>query len=389
MVEGKRVKKMNKRVNESKLGLMVFSSAKDLGEKVNEHLLEMYGFTGDDDSFIIPIKEIFFEDGHSKVVIEETVRGKDMFFITDIGNYSLTYKMHNFWNHTSPNDLMEQLKSGIGACCCHARSINIITPLLFNGRQHRRNAREDLSCARTLHELDQIKGIKSIITCDAHDTGVQQALFNTEFQNYFPSNTILKSVIKDLPAEDLKKLVYIAPDNGANGRRNIYSNTCNIDLNEIKVGSFSKQRDINRVVDGKNPIIAHDYIGDKDLDGYTAFIVDDMISSGGSMFDCIDELNKRNIKKIYIIVTFALFTNGIDKFVEYYKDKKFSGIYTTNLSYIPNEFKECEWLHTCDCSKDIARIIYNIQNDIGLEDLLQSKTEPQQALILKLSSSTK
>ena len=380
---------MNKKVNESKLGLMVFSSAKDLGEKVNEHLLEMYGFTGDDDSFIIPIKEIFFEDGHSKVVIEETVRGKDVFFITDIGNYSLTYKMHNFWNHTSPNDLMEQLKSGIGACCCHARSINIITPLLFNGRQHRRNAREDLSCARALHELDQIKGIKSIITCDAHDTGVQQALFNTEFQNYFPSNTILKSVIKDLPAEDLKKLVYIAPDNGANGRRNIYSNTCNIDLNEIKVGSFSKQRDINRVVDGKNPIIAHDYIGDKDLDGYTAFIVDDMISSGGSMFDCIDELNKRNIKKIYIIVTFALFTNGIDKFVEYYKDKKFSGIYTTNLSYIPNEFKECEWLHTCDCSKDIARIIYNIQNDIGLEDLLQSKTEPQQALILKLSSSTK
>ena len=386
MVEGKRVEKMNKRVNESKLGLMVFSSAKDLGEKVNEHLLEMYGFTGDDDTFIIPIKETFFEDGHSKVVIEETVRGKDMFFITDIGNYSLTYKMHNFWNHTSPNDLMEQLKSGIGACCCHARSINIITPLLFNGRQHRKNAREDLSCARTLHELDQIKGIKSIITCDAHDTGVQQALFNTEFLNYFPSNTILKSVIKDLPAEDLKKLVYIAPDNGANGRRNIYSNTCNIDLNEIKVGSFSKQRDINRVVDGKNPIISHDYIGDKDLDGYTAFIVDDMISSGGSMFDCIDELNKRNIKKIYIIVTFALFTNGIDKFVEYYKDKKFSGIYTTNLSYIPDEFKECEWLHTCDCSKDIARIIYNIQNDIDLD---QSKTEPQQALILKLSSSTK
>lgn len=389
MVEGKRVKKMNKRVNESKLGLMVFSSAKDLGEKVNEHLLEMYGFTGDDDSFIIPIKEIFFEDGHSKVVIEETVRGKDMFFITDIGNYSLTYKMHNFWNHTSPNDLMEQLKRGIGACSCHARSINIITPLLFNGRQHRRNAREDLSCASTLHELDQIKGIKSFITCDAHDPGVQQALFNTEFQNYFPSNTILKSVIKDLPAEDLKKLVYIAPDNGANGRRNIYSNTCNIDLNEIKAGSFSKQRDINRVVDGKNPIISHDYIGDKDLDGYTAFIVDDMISSGGSMFDCIDELNKRNIKKIYIIVTFALFTNGIDKFVEYYKDKKFSGIYTTNLSYIPDEFKECEWLHVCDCSKDIARIIYNIQNDVSLYDLQHGKTEPQQALILKLSSPTK
>ena len=173
---------MSEEVAKSKLGLMVFNSAKDLGEKVDKHLLEMYGFTDKDDTFIIPIKESFFEDGHSKVVIDETVRGKDMYFITDIGNYSLTYKMHNFWNHTSPNDLMEQLKSGIGACCCHARSINIITPLLFNGRQHRKNAREDLSCARTLHELDQIKGMKSIITCDAHDTGVEQALFQTEFQ---------------------------------------------------------------------------------------------------------------------------------------------------------------------------------------------------------------
>ena len=380
---------MNKRVNESKLGLMVFSSAKDLGEKVNEHLLEMYGFTGDDDTFIIPIKEIFFEDGHSKVVIEETVRGKDMFFITDIGNYSLTYKMHNFWNHTSPNDLMEQLKSGIGACCCHARSINIITPLLFNGRQHRKNAREDLSCARTLHELDQIKGMKSIITCDAHDTGVEQALFQTEFQNYFPSNTILDTVIRNLPAEDLKKLVFIAPDNGANGRRNIYLNTCNIDLNDIKAGVFYKQRDVNKVVDGKNPIIAHQYTGDKDLDGYTAFIVDDMISSGGSMFDCIDELNKRNIKNIYIIVTYALFTNGIDKFVEYYKDKKYSGIYTTNLSYIPDEFKKSEWLHVCDCSKDIAEIIYEIHNDFSLEDKLKGRSGTQKSLRLKLNPETK
>ncbi len=380
---------MNKRVDESKLGLMVFSSAKEFGHKVDEHLRGMYGITNEDATFIVPIKEHFFSDGHLKVVIDETVRGKEMFFITDIGNHSVEYMMHGFLNHASPNDLMEQLKNGIGACSCHAKSINIIMPLLFNGRQHRRNAREDLSCARALHELDEIKEIKSIVTCDAHDPGVQQALFDTEFQNYFPSNTILESVIKDLPAEDLKKLVFIAPDNGANGRRNIYSNTCNIDLNEIKAGSFYKQRDINRVVDGKNPIISHEYIGDKDLDGYTAFIVDDMIASGGSMFDCIDELNKRNIKKIYIIVTYALFTSGIKKFAEYYRDKKFSGIYTTNLSYIPNEFKECEWLHVCDCSKDIARIIYNIHEDLPLSDLLHGKTEPQQALRLKLSSSIK
>lgn len=305
----------------NKLGLMVFESAKELGEKVNEHLLELYKLDKKNDSFIVPTKESFFEDGHLKVEIEETVRGKDMYILTDIGNYSLEYKMHGLINHTSPNDLIMQLKDGIGACNCHAKSINIIMPLLYAGRQHRRNTRENLACGMQLHELDNMARVKSFITFDAHDQGVEHAIHNMEFDNFLPTNTILESMIKDLPKSRLKKLAFIAPDNGATGRRNVYLNVFNSKYITREAGSFIKQRDYNTLVDGKYPVIAHQYCGNGELDGYTAIISDDMISSGESMFDVIDELHKHNIKYIYIVVTYALFTRGIDKFKKYYKEK--------------------------------------------------------------------
>lgn len=369
----------------NKLGLMVFESAKELGEKVNEHLLELYKLDKKNDSFIVPTKESFFEDGHLKVEIEETVRGKDMYILTDIGNYSLEYKMHGLINHTSPNDLIMQLKDGIGACNCHAKSINIIMPLLYAGRQHRRNTRENLACGMQLHELDNMARVKSFITFDAHDQGVEHAIHNMEFDNFLPTNTILESMIKDLPKSRLKQLAFIAPDNGATGRRNVYLNVFNSKYITREAGSFIKQRDYNTLVDGKYPVIAHQYCGNGELDGYTAIISDDMISSGESMFDVIDELHKHNIKYIYIVVTYALFTRGIDKFKKYYEEKKLDGVYTTNLSYIPDEYKHEEWLHVCDCSEYIAKIIYNIHNDISITSLLRDKTEPMKLLEEKLS----
>ena len=371
---------MKKQVNKDNLRLMVFDSAKELGEKVNEHLLEMFNLDKENDTFILPIRQNFFDDGHFKIEIDETVRGKDVFFITDIGNYGLEYKMHGMINHTSPNDLMMQLKDGIGACNCHAKNINIVMPYLYNGRQHRRNTRENLSCGMMLHELDELCHVKSFITFDAHDQGVEHAVHNMEFDNYIPTNTILSHLIEDLPKNRLKKMVFIAPDNGATGRRNIYLNSFNSPHIHKEAGSFVKQRDFNTLVDGKYPIISHDYIGNSDLEGYTAIISDDMISSGSSILDCIDELNKRNIKHIYICVTFGLFTKGLDGFDEYYKNKKFSGIYTTNLSYIPDEYKKYKWLHICDCSKDIANLIYNIHNDLSISDLLRDKTLPTKLL---------
>jgi len=367
---------MKRLVNDNNLRLMVFESARELGERVNEHLLEMYNLDKNDYSFIVPIKENFFEDGHLKVEIQETVRGKDMFMLTDIGNYSIEYRMHNYINHTSPNDLLIELKDGIGACNCHAESINIIMPLLYSGRQHRRNTRENLSCGMCLHELDNMSRVKSFITFDAHDQGVEHAIHNMEFDNFFPSNAILENLINDMSKEELKNIVFIAPDNGASGRRNIYLNSFNSHCIHREAGSFVKQRDYNTLVDGKNPIISHEYSGNADLEGYTAIITDDMISSGGSMFDCLDELKKRNVAHIYVVVTFALFTKGIEEFNKYFEEGKFDGLYTTNLSYIPEEFQKSKWLHVCDCSKLVAQVIYNIHNDLSLSDLLRDRSYP-------------
>ena len=179
---------MRNQVDSEKLRLMVFDSAKELGNLVDEHLLERYNLDKDEYTFIVPIKEIFFEDGHLKVEINETVRGMNLFMLTDIGNYSIEYKMHGLINHTSPNDLMMQLKDGINACYYHAHNINIVMPLLYNGRQHRRNTREALSCGENLRELDSIPGIKSLITFDAHDQGVEHATHNMEFDNLFVTN---------------------------------------------------------------------------------------------------------------------------------------------------------------------------------------------------------
>lgn len=376
---------MKNQIYDEKMGLIVFRSAYDLGKKVDEYLLDLYGYDKNKYTFIIPIKENFFEDGHLKVEINSTVRGKDLFLITDIGNYSIEYNMHGFVNHTSPNDLMMELKDGIGACNCHARYINIVMPLLYAGRQHRRNTRENLACGSNLREIDNLARIKSFITFDAHDQGVEHAVHNMEFDNFYATNTILDNFINDLPKSQLKNLVFVSPDNGATGRRNVYLNSFNSEYINREAGSFIKQRDYNNFVDGKYPVISHDYCGNDDLEGKTAIIVDDMISSGGSMFDVIDELHKRGVSHIYVIVTFALFTKGIDKFNEYYQNKIMDGLYTTNLTYIDEKYKNCKWLHICDCSSEIAQIIYDIHNDLSISNLLTDKSKPVKLLERKFN----
>ena len=376
---------MKKIVENDNLGLIVFDSIKELGEKIDEELVTLYGLDKDEYTFIIPVKEIFFEDGHLKVEIKETVRNKDIFILTDVGNYSLTYNLHGLTNHTSPNDLMIQLKDAIGACDAHTRTINVVMPLLYAGRQHRRNSREALACGMNLHELDEMGTVKSIITFDAHDQGVEHAVHHFEFENFYPTNVILDNLIDDLTLDELRNIVFVAPDNGATGRRNVYLNSFNLKEIHREAGSFVKQRDYNNLVDGKYPIIAHQYCGNDKLDGYTAIISDDMISSGGSMFDCMDELKKHNVKNTYIVTTFCLFTKGIKDFDKYYKEGKFKGIYTTNLSYIPEEYKNKEWLHVCDCSKLAAKVIDHMHNDKSITPILRDKDEPIKKLKKKFN----
>ena len=297
--------------------------------------------------------------------------------------------MHGFINHTSPNDLIVQLKDGIGACNCHTKDINIIMPLLFAGRQHRRNTRENLACGATLRELDNMSGVKSFTAFDAHDQGVEHAIQNMEFNNFFPTNTILESFINDLTLDELRKLVFVAPDNGATGRRNVYLNSFNSKYIHREAGGFVKQRDYNNLVNGKYPVLSHEYTGNENIEGYTAIVADDMISSGGSMFDVIDELHKRKVKKIYLIVTYALFTQGIDRFREYFEEGTLSGVYTTNLSYIPEDYKKEEWLHVCDVSEYLAQIVYNLHNDLSISTLMTDKTPPVKLLEKKFTKTKK
>ena len=367
---------------DEKLKLIVLKSALEFGKQVDENLQKLYDTR---ESFIIPAKETWFSDGHGKVELKDTIRDSDVYIFQDIGNYSMEYKMHGITNHTSPNDLNQQLKDTIGACKNHAGGLSIIMPLLYAGRQHRTNGREGLSCAANLREFDDNPSVKRILTYDAHDVGVQQALAYTEFDNFYATNEILESFIENTDIEELKNVIFVAPDAGAVGRRDFYLNSFNSKFVNKDAGSFYKKRDYNTIVDGKNPIIEHSYSGSHDIQGKTAIVVDDMIASGGSMFDVIDELKKRGIAHIYLISTFALFTNGIDKFKEYYEEGKFDGIYTTNVSYIDPKFKEESFLHVVDCSAFLARVIHNLHNGESISQLMRDRSYPSKVLTKKFS----
>lgn len=362
-----------------KAKLLVLKSALELGTKVNEHLLKMYN-DPTEQTLIVPTRESWFNDGHSKVELLDTVRGEDVYILTDIGNHSITYEMHGSTNRTSPNDLESQLKDAIGACKCHTGNLSIVIPLLYAARQHRRNNREPLSCARFLHELDMDPNVKRIVTFDAHDVSVQQALFHTEFDNFFATNVILEQFINNTPIEQQKDILFIAPDSGAMGRMNFYLNAFNNENIKKDAGFFYKRRDYNKIVDGKNPIIEHSYSGSSDIKGKTAIVVDDMIASGGSVFDVVEELKKRGVEHIYVIATFSLLTKGIDKFKEYYEQGKLDGIYTTNLSYIAEKYRNEKWLHICDCSEYLAQIIYHLNQEKSISELLRDKSYPAKVL---------
>ncbi len=366
---------MEKKLADPNLRLIVSSSALELGDKIDEHLLDMFHLNKEEYTFKLPIIERFFEDGHMKVELHDTVRGMDVYTLTDVCNYSIEYQMRGFTNHMSPNDWFTQMEDIIGACNNQPKRINTIMPLLYGGRQHRRNLRENLFCGKKLGILDDFYHVSNIITDDAHDKGVEHALRNAEFINLFSSDDLLTAFIESTPEDQLKKFVIVAPDNGAVNRRNIYLNSLNSEYVYMQAGSFVKQRDYNVVEGGKNPIIGHEYCGSDNLDGCTAIITDDMISSGGSMFTCMDELIKRGVKNIYVMVTFALFTQGIEEFRKYYEQGLFSRVFTTNLTYIPEEYKNEPWLTVCNCSEIFADLIYKIHNDEPISPILRKDGE--------------
>lgn len=340
----------------SNLKLVVLPNAKLLGKKVDENLKEI---NNSDSTYIVPITSDRFSNGEGKVKIEETVRDKDLYILSDIGNYSINYDFHGMKHFMAPDEHFQDIKRIISATSGHASKINVIMPMLYQSRQHKRKGRESLDCALALQELERI-GVSNIITFDAHDPNVVNAVPNLSFDNFYPTNIIIDALEEN---EHIDNMIVVSPDMGAMERARYYAGMLGCD-----VGLFYKRRDLTKVVNGKNPIVEHVYLG-SDVKDKNILIVDDMISSGTSMIESAQNLKNRGAKKIYLVATFALFTEGIEKFNEAYNQEIFTKLYVTNLSYVPEEIKSKEWYTEVDCSILLARIINKLNKKESIAEI--------------------
>lgn len=346
------------------LGLIVLESCKELGEAVDK-LIQQKRNTNK--SFLIPTNEIRFSNGEGKVKISESVRGKDIYILCDIGNYSCTYKMFGFINHKGPDEHFQDIKRTVSAIRGKAAKITVIMPLLYESRQHRRKGRESLDCALALQELERL-GVHEVLTFDVHDPNVQNAIPLLSFENFYPTYDIVKSLIKNENTLELNKdkLIVISPDTGAMDRAIYYSSVLGVD-----VGLFYKRRDHSRIVNGKNPIVQHEYMG-RDVEGKDVLIVDDMIASGESVLDIALELKERNVRNVYVATTFAFFTEGLEKFNKFYEDGIITRVYSTNLTYISNELHAAKWYKAVDMSELLSKIINKLNYDKSIASYMDA-----------------
>ncbi len=348
------------------LGLIPLEGARELGDKINEHLVRWAKEAGrGQDNFIVESECPRFSSGDGKGLIKSTVRGDDLYFIVDVGNYSCTYNMFGRQNCMSPDDHFQDLKRLIQAASGKAHRINVIMPLLYGGRQHRRSYRESLDCAVMLQELEAM-GVSNVVTFDAHDPRVQNAVPLMGFDNVMPTYQVLKALFRNVPDISLTRdhFMIVSPDEGAMNRNMYYASVLGVDL-----GMFYKRRDYSRIVNGRNPIVAHEYLGSS-VEGKDVFIADDIISSGESMLDIAYALKKQNAGRIFAYATYAIFTNGLDAFDKAYKEGVISGVLGSNLTYRTPELREREWFFEVDVSKYIAYFIAALNHDISVSTII-------------------
>ncbi len=355
------------------LKLIVLESAKKTGDRVNSYLVDFRrtidhiakkdsAFEGYlSDNYIVSSDCYRFGTGEGKALLHESVRGADVFILVDVCNHSISYKMNGFINYKSPDDHFQDLKRIISAINGKAHRINVIMPFLYEGRQHKRNGRESLDCAYAIEELASM-GVDNLITFDAHDPKVQNASPLTGFDNFTPPYQFIRALLKteqDMIV-DRDNLLVVSPDEGALDRAVYFANVLGIDT-----GMFYKRRDYTKIVNGKNPIVAHEFLGDN-VDGKDVIIIDDMISSGGSMIDTAKQLKSMNARRVYICCTFGLFTDGMEMFDEAFEKGYFEKIVTTNLTYqIPELLKRPYYLEA-DMSKFMASIIDFMNHDVSM-----------------------
>lgn len=344
------------------LRLIVLDNIEDFGNKTNEHLKKIRKTKED---YIIPIVRDRFSNGEGKIKIGGTVRDKDIYIISDVGNYDITYNMHGFTHHMSPDEHFQDIKRVISAISGYASKITLVMPLLYESRQHKRKGKESLDCAIALKEIEAL-GVNHIVTFDAHDPNVANAIPNLPFENFYPTHDILTELVSK---EDIKNLLVVSPDMGAMERARYYAEMLGSD-----VGVFYKRRDLSKVVDGKNPIVEHVYMG-ADVKDKNIIVVDDMIASGSSMIEVATLLKEKGAAKIYFVATFALLTEGPDAFVKAYNNGLFNKLYTTNLSYVSEIIKKEDWYEEVDCSNRMANIITALNNKESLKSLFNGKED--------------
>ena len=359
------------------LGMIALEGCKALGEKVDQYLVkwraeresehkDSLAFAGyQRDSYLLNAKVPRFGSGEAKGMILESVRGTDLYLLVDVCNYSLTYSLSGHENHMSPDDHYQDLKRIIAAVGGKARRITVIMPFLYESRQHKRTARESLDCALALQELVQM-GVDNIITFDAHDPRVQNAIPLHGFETVQPAYQFIKGLLRNV--KDLKldsdHMMVISPDEGGMSRAIYIANVLGLDM-----GMFYKRRDYTRIVNGRNPIVAHEFLGTS-VEGKDMIIIDDMISSGESVLEVAAALKERKANKIFVFATFGLFTSGLDKFDKAFQDGIIDKVLTTNLIYQTPDLLQREWYINCDLSKYIAYIIDTLNHDSSISDLL-------------------
>lgn len=369
------------------LGIIPLKGCKTLGEKVDDYLVKWrtvresehknsLAFAGyQRDSYILKANVPRFGSGEAKGVILESVRGTDLYLLVDVTNYSLTYSLCGHENHMSPDDHYQDLKRIIAAVGGKARRITVIMPFLYESRQHKRTARESLDCALALQEMVRM-GVDNIITFDAHDPRVQNAIPLHGFETVQPTYQFIKGLLKHV--KDLKldsgHMMIISPDEGGMSRAIYMANVLGLDM-----GMFYKRRDYTRIVNGRNPIVAHEFLGSS-VEGKDMVIIDDMISSGESVIEVATALKERNANKIFICASFGLFTNGLERFDKAYEGGIIDKVLTTNLIYQTPELLSREWYINCDMSKYIAYLIDTLNHDASISDLLNPNERIQKVV---------
>lgn len=349
----------------AELALIACPGAEEFANLIDKHLRCWAKEVGiEKDTFLIECACPRFQSGDAKGLVKNSVRGDDIFLIVDPGNYSLTYNLFGMENHMSPDDHFANLKRLIQAVAGRAHRMTVIMPSLYGGRQHRRVSRESLDCAIALQELQRM-GVQNIITFDAHDPRVVNAVPLLSFDNVMPTYQVLKTLLRKMPelSFDKNDFMVISPDEGAINRNMYFSSVLGCNL-----GMFYKRRDYTRVVNGRNPIVAHEYLGES-VEGKTVFIADDIIASGESMLEVARELKKRGAKHIIANTTFPLFTSGLEKFDEAVKDGVLTAVLGTNLTYRKPELLERSWYFDVDCSKYCAYFIAAINHEMSVSSI--------------------